>query len=206
VAINSSPKPDLLYDYYGFPEHTYKLKYDAPGSPELAENVRGLLTKAQIPTRLIADRGLDHGVFIPLKLVYPEADIPIVQVSLMTGLDPGKHIEIGQALAPLRQQGVLIVGSGMSYHNLRRFGDGSEDQSSIEFDEWLKNSVCQTNPDERNQLLCQWQNAPSARAAHPREEHLIPLMVAAGAGEDDMGQAIYSERVSGMAISGFQFG
>ena len=206
VTINAAAHPSLLYDYYGFPKETYELKYDAPGSPELAEQVHELLAQAGIPSRFDKQRGLDHGVFVPLKLVYPAADIPIVQVSLVRGLDPAQHIELGRALAPLRKQGVLIVGSGMSYHNLGKFGDPSALKGSVEFDDWLDDSIRESDVERRNQRLIEWEKAPSARAAHPTEEHLIPLMVAAGAGGTDEGKRIYSEPVAGSAISAFQFG
>jgi aromatic ring-opening dioxygenase catalytic subunit (LigB family) len=205
VTVNTAANPPLLYDYYGFPAETYEIKYAAPGAPELAERVQELLGNAGIKSRSDSGRGLDHGVFVPLKLVYPEADIPIVQLSLKSGLDPAKHIELGRALGPLRSEGVLIVGSGMSYHNLSRFGsNGAPD--SIAFDNWLNEAVCHNDQAERNQRLTAWAKAPAARGAHPREEHLIPLMVAAGAAGSEAGKRIYNERVMGMAISGFQFG
>lgn len=122
LSLTSSSAPELLFDYYGFPEHTYQLTYPAPGSPELAAQVAQLLGEAGIPSQLDGSRGFDHGVFIPFKLVYPEAEIPVVQLSLRADLDPAFHLAVGRALAPLREQGVLIIGSGMSYHNLRRFG------------------------------------------------------------------------------------
>lgn len=205
VTIIDTLKHSLLYDYSGFPEHTYQLKYDVPASPELARKVHNLLAEANIPSRFEQNRGLDHGVFIPLKLVYPEADIPLVQISLTKDLSADAHIALGQALAPLREEGVLIIGSGMSYHNLRHF-DRTGAESSISFDNWLVNTVTSTDSFSRNQKLSHWENAPAARLAHPRAEHLIPLMVAAGAGGDDVGKQIYSERVNGLAISAFQFG
>lgn len=205
VTVNTASNPPLLYDYYGFPSETYRIEYAAPGHPNLAKQVQELLKTSGIGSRSDSERGFDHGVFVPLKLVYPDADIPIVQVSLKNGLNPTTHLAIGKALAPLRSEGVLIVGSGMSYHNLRRFNDsGASD--SIAFDDWLNEAVCTVDPLERNKRLITWDSAPAARSAHPREEHLIPLMVAAGAAETDAGKRIYSERVMGMAISGFQFG
>jgi aromatic ring-opening dioxygenase catalytic subunit (LigB family) len=205
VTVNTAANPPLLYDYYGFPKETYEIAYAAPGQPKLAARVQELLTRAGIAHGSNAERGLDHGVFVPLKLVYPEADIPIVQLSLKRGLDAAGHIELGDALAPLREEGVLIVGSGMSYHNLRRFGSaGAVD--SIAFDDWLHEAVSHTDAAERSKLLTDWAKAPAAREAHPREEHLIPLMVAAGAARGDAGRRIYSERVMDMAISGYQFG
>jgi len=205
VTVNNAADPGLLYDYYGFPAESYEIKYEAAGSPELAARVRSLLTRANIESRFTDARGLDHGIFIPLKLVYPDADIPIVQVSLKRGLDPSQHIELGTALAPLRNEGVLIIGSGMSYHNLRRF-NGSGTKASEAFDDWLNFAVCHEDPAQRAVLLKDWEKAPSAREAHPREEHLMPLMVAAGAAPLEFGRRIYSDHVMDMAISAFQFG
>ncbi len=205
-TVNSGSSPNLLYDYYGFPESTYKLEYKAPGYPNLASRIHDLLAERQIKCRLEQGRGFDHGVFVPLKLVYPDADIPIVQVSLKKGLDPADHIAFGKALAPLRSEGVLIIGSGMSYHNLRNFGDINAGRDATAFDTWLANAVCHSDPNTRSRLLSDWTSAPSARAAHPREEHLIPLMVVAGAAGSDAGQQIYSEQIMGAAISGYQFG
>jgi len=206
VTINSSARPGLLYDYYGFPDETYRLKYEAAGSPTLAQKISVLLAESGIPAQTVTSRGLDHGVFIPLKIIYPEADIPIVQVSLKRGLDPYLHIQVGRALAPLRSEDILIIGSGMSYHNLSRFGLDSGGQISIAFDDWLTSTICNIASEKRNRLLCEWEKAPAARSAHPRAEHLIPLMVAAGAAGADSGQRIFSEPVLGLAISAFQFG
>lgn len=204
-TVTASDHPQLIYDYSGFPPETYQLKYDAPGSPELAQRVVGLLSEARIAAGADASRGFDHGVFIPFKLVYPQAKIPIVQLSLKSGLDPEEHLSAGRALQPLRDEGVLIVGSGMSYHNLRSFFAGGENAASERFDRWLTEAV--TSPSKlRDEKLRDWGEAPSARAAHPREEHLIPLMVAAGAGGEDQGQRIYHDHVMGAALSAYQFG
>jgi len=202
-AITGSAHPSLIYDYSGFPPETYQIKYDAPGSPELAKRVVGLLKDASLPARVDPQRGFDHGVFIPFKLVYPEANVPIVQMSLKSGLDPAAHLAAGRALSTLRDEGVLIVGSGMSYHNLRSFFAGGENSASDRFDAWLTDAV---TSQDRAQKLMNWGAAPSARDAHPREEHLIPLMVVAGAGEPDAGVRIYSDRVMGAALSAYQFG
>lgn len=170
-TVTAHPQPELIYDYFGFPDHTYQIKYPAPGAPALAEEVCGLLKRNGIAARQDKERGFDHGVFIPLKLIFPEATIPIIQLSLKHGLDPAEHLAAGRALAPLRQEGVLIAGSGMSYHNLKRFFRGN-DPASRQFDEWLTGAV--TSP-ERDSLLKDWSKAPAARDAHPREEHLLPL-------------------------------
>ncbi|MGH8172283.1 MAG: DODA-type extradiol aromatic ring-opening family dioxygenase [Rhodanobacteraceae bacterium] len=204
-TVGTAPNPPLLFDYYGFPEHTYRLEYPAAGSPELAARVRELLDGAGITSGEDASRGLDHGVFVPFLLVYPDADIPVVQLSLRADLDPAAHIEIGRALAPLRDEGVLIVGSGMSYHNLRQFWS-AETEPARQFDEWLHDAVEDADPASRNARLEAWSHAPGAAAAHPRSEHLLPLMVAAGAAGADRGLRTYSDRVFGKAISGFRFG
>jgi aromatic ring-opening dioxygenase catalytic subunit (LigB family) len=208
VTINSSAQPPLYFDYYNFPPHTYELTYPAPGHPELASTIENLLSVASIPCRQDAKHGFDHGVFIPFLLIYPEADIPIVQVSLTTSLDPAEHIALGRALAPLREQNILLVGSGLSYHNMSALMDGpgsSASTESLAFDRWLS-AVCEAAPQERNKSLAEWKSAPSAQQAHPREEHLIPLMVMAGAGGEDSGKTIFKDQVLGATVSAFQFG
>jgi aromatic ring-opening dioxygenase catalytic subunit (LigB family) len=206
-TVNAQDAPPLLYDYGGFPEHTYHLTYPVPGSPALAAEVRGLLSAAGFLTAEEHRRGLDHGVFIPFKLIYPDADVPVVQVSLRAGLDPTEHLAMGRALAPLRRQGVLIVGSGMSFHNMRRFRwDGAGvDPDSVRFDSWLADAVA-APPREREQRLAAWAKAPGGRAAHPREEHLLPLHVVVGAAGDDPGRRVFEDRVLGSAQSAFLFG
>lgn len=207
-TVNAQAAPGLLYDYHGFPEHTYRLEYPAPGSPALAARVRGLLSAAGLPAAEDHRRGLDHGVFIPFKLIYPQADIPVVQLSLRAGLDPEEHLAAGRALAPLRRQGVLIVGSGMSFHNMRRFrfaGGGAPDPDSVLFDAWLGEAVARPAP-ERARRLAGWAGAPGGRASHPREEHLIPLHVAAGAAGDDPGRRVFQDNVLGSMQSAYLFG
>jgi aromatic ring-opening dioxygenase catalytic subunit (LigB family) len=203
-TFNIAAKPGLLFDYYGFPEHTYRLKYPAAGAPELAERVRELLLREGIKTDSESRRGLDHGVFVPFLLIYPNADVPMLQLSLQAGLDPGLHLALGRALAPLRDQGVLIVGSGMSYHNLADMFSGRGAEAAAAFDAWLGNAV--QDPATRDQLLTRWREAPGGAASHPREEHLIPLMVAAGAALADRGFRSFGESIGGKQISGFQFG
>lgn len=206
TLINFRSKPPLIYDYKGFPAHTYELKYPAPGSPQLALQIESLLNNANINARLDAEHGFDHGVFIPFKLIYPDADIPIVQISLRNDLDPAHHIAVGRALAPLRQAGTLIVGSGMSYHNMQTLMRPGENKLDAEqFDRWLQDT-CATQGQAREDLLCHWQKAPAAREAHPREEHLLPLMLVAGAAADDPGRAIYEDHVLGAKVSALQFG
>ena len=204
-TVNCAAHPPLLFDYYGFPEHTYRLQYPAPGSPELARRVRGLLEGAGMATGEDAQRGLDHGVFIPFMLILPDADVPVVEVSLRSDLDAGEHLRAGQALAPLRDEGVLIVGTGMSFHNMRAFGPGAAAPSK-QFDTWLSAAVTAPSALARNDALTAWERAPAARASHPREEHLLPLMVAAGAAGTDLGHKVFEGEVLGATVSGFQFG
>lgn len=207
VTVTSGAAPELIYDYYGFPPHTYTLQYPAPGSPDVAQRIRALLHNAGIASAANAQRGFDHGVFIPFMLAFPQADIPVVELSLLKSLDPAEHLAIGAALAPLRAQNVLIVGTGLSYHNLSHFMNGSPvtDQPAQAFDAWLTTAAC-APPPERDRQLIHWAQAPGARLCHPREEHLLPLMVAAGAAGADRGQRIYSDTVLGKALSGYRFG
>jgi aromatic ring-opening dioxygenase catalytic subunit (LigB family) len=207
-TVHVGRNPPLLFDYYGFPEHTYRLTYPAPGSPKVAGRVRALLGEAGIASAEEAERGLDHGVFIPFLLIYPDASIPVVQLSLRQDLDPAAHLAIGRALAPLREEGVLIVGSGMSYHNLRYFGstDPRIVASAQRFDDWLTASVEQPDAARRAAALETWSQAPDALLCHPRAEHLAPLFVAAGAAGADRGRRTFGDRIMGKAVSGFQFG
>lgn len=204
-TVSTAARPPMLFDYYGFPEHTYRLSYPAPGAPELAHDVRALLTEAGIESAADGERGFDHGVFVPFLIVDPEATIPVLMMSLQKDLDPERHIAIGKAIAPLRDKGILIVGSGNSYHNLRSFMDG-DGRAADEFDGWLHEATTMPDADLRNARLVEWASAPSARACHPREEHLIPLMVVAGAGGRDAGRRVFSDTIGGKAISGFAFG
>lgn len=205
-TLNVAEQPTLLYDYYGFPEHTYHLTYPVAGAASLAPRVQALLAEAGLATDMEARRGLDHGVFIPLKVSYPEADIPVLQLSLQQDLDPAQHLAIGRALAPLRDEGVLIIGSGMSYHNLSHFGPGPGDNDAEQFDTWLNETLTQVPAARREQRLIDWEAAPGGRASHPTSEHLIPLMVAVGAAHDAPGTREYNERLLGKLISGFRFG
>lgn len=200
----SAEHPGLIFDYYGFPSETYQLAWPAPGAPWLAERGRALIEEAGLPAAIDPRRGFDHGVFVPLKVAFPEADIPVVQMSLHASLDPALHLAAGRALAPLRNEGVLIVGSGMSFHNLRAYGDPRVRQPAAEFDLWLVEAA-EATAGERAKRLENWQNAPFARLCHPREEHLLPLMVAAGA-SNAPGSHDYGEEVLSGAVSGFRFG
>jgi len=205
VTVSTSPAPPMLFDYYGFPPHTYELNYPAPGDPALAGRVCELLGKAGIACAQNSTRGFDHGVFVPFLIVDPEAHIPVVAMSLEKNLDPARHLAIGTALAPLRDEGVLIVGSGNSFHNLRTFF-GDDAGASMHFDKWLTQTVLLPDPAARAAGLEAWDRAPAARLCHPREEHLIPLMVAAGAARNDAGSRVFHDIIGGKAISGYAFG
>lgn len=205
--VTSGAQPKLIYDYYGFPDSTYQLTYPAPGSPALAERVSARLSAAGLDCRQDAERGLDHGTFVPLRLMFPDADIPVVQLSLRRNLDPATHLAAGKALASLRDDGVLIVGSGMSFHNMRGYGDDRYTAPSVAFDQWLTQAM-QADPEHRHDALCNWNRAPYALDCHPagQEEHLLPLMVVAGAAGDDRGRKVYSEQVLKTQLSAFHFG
>jgi aromatic ring-opening dioxygenase catalytic subunit (LigB family) len=206
-TLTSGASPPMIYDYGGFPEYTYRIRYDAPGDPSLAARTRQMIEEAGLPARLDPERGFDHGAFTPLKVIYPEARVPVVQLSLKRGLDPEAHLALGRAIAPLRDDDVLIVGSGLSYHNLREFFGPRGWGPSHEFDGWLNGVLLGGDPNLRSKLLAAWEAAPSARAAHPREEHLLPLMVAVGAAGDDMAELSYHEDdfLGGLAVSNYLF-
>jgi aromatic ring-opening dioxygenase catalytic subunit (LigB family) len=201
------PHPPMLYDYHGFPEDTYRVRYPAPGAPALAAQACERLEAAGIATGRDAERGFDHGVFSPMQVMYPEAQVPVAQLSLRQGLDPREHLAAGRALAPLRDAGVLIVGSGLSYHNLRAFGPAAR-AASAPFDDWLQRTLAIADPAAREAALAAWESAPAARAAHPREEHLLPLMVAVGAAGGDRAACVYHEDdfLGGVSVSNFMFG
>ena len=203
-AVMSSPRPPMVYDYYGFPKYTYDIVYPAPGDPVLAGRVEGLIAAAGLPTKLDPERGFDHGTFAPLAIMYPDADVPVIQVALKGNLDPAEHLALGRALAPLRDEGVLIVGSGFSFHNLRLMGPQGAEPSAA-FDGWLQETVVAANPQAREAGLKAWLKAPAARLAHPREEHLLPLMVAVGAAHDDKATCVYHENTVFGAITASSF-
>jgi len=204
-TVHTGARPALLFDYYNFPPHTYQLRWDAPGAPAVASRAAALLESAGFATAEERMRGWDHGVFIPLMVAVPGADIPVAQLSLRRDLDPAAHIAAGRALAPLRDEGVLIVGSGMSFHNLRVRGPEATAPSEA-FDAALTAAVTDPDPAARAARVADWRRLPSAAFAHPREEHLIPLMVALGAGGDDPARHDHAGHVLGWAVSGYRFG
>ena len=205
-TLMTSARPTMLYDYYGFPPPTYRIVYPAPGEPTLALRARDLIATAGLPVAFDAERGFDHGAFVPMAVAWPNASMPLLQLSLRMGLDPATHIALGRALAPLRDERVLIVGSGLSWHNLRALGPSARAPSLL-FDDWLQQTVASPAA-ERAARLLRWSEAPAARAAHPREEHLLPLMVAVGAAQDDAGSCPYREEgvYGGVTVSSFRFG
>ena len=206
ATLLGAQTPPMLYDYYGFPDEAYNITYPAPGSPELANRIVSLLAKNNIPARTDPERGFDHGLFIPLKLMYPRADIPSLQLSLLRGLNPTAHIALGNALRDLMNENILVIGSGFSFHNLSAFsyqGTIAPDPANDAFQNWLI-EVC-TGPisqTERKQHLIEWQKAPSARYCHPREEHLMPLHVCLGMAENPASK-IFDDRILGKRAVAF---
>jgi len=187
-TITAGRNTSLIYDYYGFPKESYDIQYPCVGAPSLAAEVHRLLASAAIESRLDETRGLDHGVFVPLKIMYPDAGIPVAQLSLVQTLDPARHMEIGRALGSLSERNVLVIGSGFSFHNLKAFfspdtTDARELNQS--FENWLRETACSTDlsEDERTQRLVRWSLARGARFCHPREEHLLPFHVCYGAAQ-----------------------
>ena len=184
ATVQSGATPGLYYDYYGFPEESYHLTYPAPGDPELAARILERLGEGGIAAGADPERGFDHGLFIPLMLMFPDADIPAMQLSLVHDLDAQTHLDLGRALRGLLEEDILVVGSGFSFHNLRAFdwsGEYAPDPHNDAFQDWLI-EVCagDLTQEERERRLAEWEQAPSARYCHPREEHLLPLHVCAG--------------------------
>lgn len=204
-TVMSAAQPPMLYDYGGFPAEAYKISWPAPGAPVLAAHVRDLLGRAGFATAEDKQRGFDHGTFTPLKQTYPNAEVPVVQLSLKRGLDAAEHLAIGRALAPLRDEGVFIVGSGDTFHNIPEFMGGHAFDRSMKFDEWLKSALT-GGVATRDELLTNWEQAPFARYCHPREEHLIPLMVVVGAAGSDAGTITWTGPFMGTQQTGFHFG
>jgi aromatic ring-opening dioxygenase catalytic subunit (LigB family) len=203
-TASTAAEPKLIFDYSGFPAHTYQLTWPAPGDLELAGRVVELLRSAGLHAATDSARGFDHGVFVPLKVVFPEAQIPVVTLSLDHSLDPAMHLAAGQALSSLRDEGVLIIASGMSFHNLRGYFLPETAERARAFDAWLTAAV-ESPADKRKALLAKWRSAPFATYAHFREEHLIPLMVAAGAGGEAPGERIFTDAPMGAQISAYRF-
>jgi aromatic ring-opening dioxygenase catalytic subunit (LigB family) len=204
-SVSTAEHPPMEYDYSGFPEHTYRLKYSAPGSPALAQRVRDLLAQHGIASTGDPRRGFDHGTFVPLSLMYPAADVPVVLLSLKASYDAAEHIRAGEAIAALRDEGVLIIGSGLTYHNMAGFGRKTSTAAAEAFEAYLDEAVRQPDPAARNRMLVNWQSAPAARLAHPREDHLLPLMVVAGAAGADTGASVFVDHVLEVPMASYEF-
>ncbi|MER2510876.1 MAG: class III extradiol ring-cleavage dioxygenase [Nitrosomonas ureae] len=209
ATITSGDHPEIIYDYYGFPTEAYEIQYAAAGHPKLAKDVFELMTASGIPAKLDDQRGFDHGLFVPLKLMFPQARIPCIQLSLLKNLNPGMHIALGKAIASLRERNILIIGSGMSFHNLKTFFSNDIDSSNENdaFDHWLIETC--TNPeipsDVREQRLIEWEKAPFARFCHPREEHLLPLHVCYGiaCAGTPVAKTVFNDKIMGKKVAGF---
>lgn len=206
ATVLAASAPSMFYDYYGFPEAAYSIDYPAPGHPDLADRIAGLLSGAGIPARTDPQRGFDHGLYIPLMLIYPQADIPAIQLSLIRGLDPAVHIALGRALSELQRENILVIGSGFSFHNMGAFiwdGTRPPDSANDAFQDWLVETC--TGPlsrSQREQRLTGWESAPSARYCHPREEHLLPLHVCAGMA-DRPAEVVFDDAILGKRAVAF---
>ena len=204
-SITSGASPELIYDYGGFPPETYQLNYPAPGNVKLAQEIAGLLAVGGLPVQLDDQRGFDHGMFVPLMLMYPQADISCIQLSLLNHLNAGAHVELGKALAPLKQRNILVLGSGMSFHNLPAiFTPGLvDDQDNLDFEKWLQETCTgDLSNTEREERLTNWHQAPAALKCHPRPEHLLPLHVCAGMA-GGQAEVVFDNLVMGKRVSGY---
>jgi len=206
VTITSGSRPSLIYDYYGFPEETYRIQYPAPGDPVLAGKIFNLLQFSGIEAKLDEQRGFDHGMFVPLKIMFPEADIPCVQLSLIKNLDPESHIKIGKAISKVRNENTLIIGSGFTFHNMQALmsQNADVDSNNEKFEQWLIDTCTNPNhsPSMQEQKLIEWSKAPFARYCQPREEHLLPLHVCAGAAYSTA-KLVFEGKVAGKKTSAF---
>ena len=206
ATLLGAARPPMLYDYYGFPERAYQIQYPAPGSPALAARIAGMLEAQGIPARVDAERGFDHGLFIPLTMMYPAADIPCLQLSLLRGLNPAAHIALGRALRGLKEENLLVIGSGFSFHNMQAFfweGAGGPDPANDAFQDWLIQTCTGPRPQaEAERRLIEWEKAPHARYCHPREEHLLPLHVCLATAGRPAG-LVFDDKILGMRSVGF---
>ncbi len=205
-AVMTSPHPPMLYDYHGFPPETFQIQYKSPGAPDIARRAADLIAAAGLPVRLDPDQGYDHGTFVPAFIMYPDASVPLFQISLKRGYDPADHLALGRAIAPLRDEGVLILGSGLSYHNLRLFGPGARVPSEA-FDGWLS-KVMAAPPAERTAALMDWEAAPYARTCHAQEDHFAPIWAVLGAAETEPAVMSYHDTMifGGVTASSYRLG
>lgn len=208
AAVSAAPRPETIHDFFGFPQELYRMSYPAPGAPELAERVSGLLRAGGIASSVHASRGLDHGAWVPLSLMYPDAGIPTTQLSVQPELGSAHHYLLGQALRPLRDEGVLILGSGGTTHNLSEFGRHRRDASPPDwvtgFQEWLAQIIEAGSTDD---FLHYRERAPHAARNHPSEEHFLPIFAAAGAGTGDIaGRRMHRSHTFGvLAMDAYRF-
>ena len=200
-TVSSASQPSMIYDYGGFPAHTYEVVYAAAGAPDIARRIIELGAEHGIAVA-DSDRGFDHGVFVPLVVSWPAADVPVVSVSLRNGLDPAEHIAFGAALETLRDDNIVVIGSGLSVHDLSFRITSAQ---SAEFDAWIEDTM-HLPADERAAGIARWADAPNGRAAHPREEHLLPLMTVIGAGGDDPVTRTYRGELYGWTTASYRFG
>lgn len=214
-SLSTASSPGMLYDYYGFPDESYQFRYPAPGAPELAKSVASALAEQDFTAEFDAERGYDHGTFVPMMLIRPEANIPILQMSLLASLDSERHLALGRALAGVLDDDIALIGSGFSFHNLgaltgRMGGDlGKARTLAEDFHVWLDETVCGPglSTEERGSRLAAWAEAPGARFCHPREEHLLPLHVCFGAAAalGRSGEQMFGEPVKGYQTSGYRW-
>jgi aromatic ring-opening dioxygenase catalytic subunit (LigB family) len=208
-TLTAGVRPELIYDYGGFPPESYEIQYPAPGHPDLAQEIAGGLEAQSIPVRLDLHRGFDHGMFVPLKLMYPEANIPCLQLSLMENLDAEFHLTLGKCLSSLLvDKNILVIGSGMSFHNIRSFfvPDLVSQEDTVGFNAWLKETCASSllSDEDREQRLINWQQAPGALKCHPRPEHLLPLHVCYGMAKDSgrRAEVVFDDEVMGREVIG----
>lgn len=209
ATLLGAEAPPMFYDYYGFPDEAYEINYPAPGEPRLAERITRILGKNSIPTRIDPRRGFDHGLFIPLKMMYPQADIPCLQLSLLRGLDPSAHITLGRALQELMDENILVIGSGFSFHNMRAFmweTTSAPDPANDAFQDWLiETCTGSMSQSDREGRLVAWAQAPSARYCHPREEHLLPVHVCQGMASQPA-ELVFDDQILGKRSVAFLWG
>ena len=208
ATLMGAQKPAMFYDYYGFPEEAYTIQYPAPGSPAAAQKIAAMLEANQVPAHIDPRRGFDHGLFIPLKMMYPQADIPCLQLSLLSNLNPKAHIALGKALRGLSAENILVVGSGFTFHNLRAFSWQAVDKpdpANDAFQNWVIDTcTAPLSEAERELRLVEWDKAPSARYCHPREEHLLPLHVCAGL-SGKPARVIFDDKILGKRSTAFMW-
>lgn len=208
-TVTAADRPETIHDFGGFPHELYEIQYPAPGDPPLAGRVAGLLNEAGLDARADPGRGLDHGAWVPLLLMYPDADVPVVQLAIDPPRGPAYHLRLGELLRPLREQGVLIIGSGGATHNLRLFFGSAPDAPVPdwvrEFGEWLAKAI---DHDRRDDLVHYRERGPRAADNHPTEEHYVPLLVALGAmAPDEPRRRIHTSHTHGaLMMDAYQFG